>query len=117
MHYFKRNSNPTEEEIRDALSGNLCRCTGYVKPVQAVQRAAAIMRGEKMAPISKPDSGENFQPWTPGRSPIQYAEHEASKHGEESGAPGIGEDKDPSSQEDGASGGRNSNTCWHSHVY
>ena len=49
---LKRNSNPTEEEIRDALSGNLCRCTGYVKPVQAVQRAAAIMRGEKMASIS-----------------------------------------------------------------
>ncbi|MGZ3626157.1 MAG: molybdopterin-dependent oxidoreductase [Ktedonobacteraceae bacterium] len=102
---LKRNSNPTEEEIRDALSGNLCRCTGYVKPVQAVQRAAAIMRGEKMAPISKPDSGENFQTWTPGRSPIQYAEHEASKHGEESAAPGIGEAKDPSSQEDGASSG------------
>ncbi len=44
---LKRNPNPTEDEIRDALSGNLCRCTGYVKPVQAVQRAAAILRGEK----------------------------------------------------------------------
>ena len=53
---LKRNPNPTEDEIRDALSGNLCRCTGYVKPVQAVQRAAAILRGEKMAPISLPDS-------------------------------------------------------------
>src|SRR5206468_2986222 len=28
---LKRNPNPTEDEIRDALSGNLCRCTGYVK--------------------------------------------------------------------------------------
>ena len=102
---LKRNSNPTEEEIRDALSGNLCRCTGYVKPVQAVQRAAAIMRGEKMASISKPDSGEKFQPWTPGRSPIQYAEHEASKHGEESGTPGVGGEKDSPSQEDGTAGG------------
>ena len=102
---LKRTSNPTEEEIRDALSGNLCRCTGYVKPVQAVQRAAAIMRGEKMVPISQPDSGENFQPWTPGRSPIQYAEHEAGKQGEESGSTGVGGEKDPSSQDDGASGG------------
>lgn len=38
------NPNPSEEEIRIALSGNLCRCTGYVKPVQAVQRAAAQMQ-------------------------------------------------------------------------
>lgn len=33
-------SDPTEEEIRDALSGALCRCTGYVKPVEAVLKAA-----------------------------------------------------------------------------
>jgi len=38
------NSNPTDEEIRFALSGNLCRCTGYVKIVQAVQDAAAMLR-------------------------------------------------------------------------
>jgi putative selenate reductase molybdopterin-binding subunit len=41
-----RNPNPTEEEVREAISGVLCRCTGYLKPVQAVLRAAAIMRGE-----------------------------------------------------------------------
>ena len=41
------NPHPTEDEVRDALSGNLCRCTGYVKPVQAVIRAAASLRGEK----------------------------------------------------------------------
>jgi carbon-monoxide dehydrogenase small subunit len=34
---LKQNSNPTEEEIRAALSGNLCRCTGYQKIVEAVQ--------------------------------------------------------------------------------
>ena len=34
------NPEPTAHEIRDALSGNLCRCTGYVKPVQAVLQAA-----------------------------------------------------------------------------
>ncbi len=38
------NPNPTEEEIRYALSGNLCRCTGYVKIIQAVKDAAAILR-------------------------------------------------------------------------
>jgi len=38
------NPNPTEEEIRYALSGNLCRCTGYAKIVQAVQDAAAMLR-------------------------------------------------------------------------
>lgn len=42
-----RNTEPTESEIRDALSGVLCRETGYLRPVQAVLRAAAIMRGEE----------------------------------------------------------------------
>jgi len=49
-----KNPSPSEEEIRDALSGVLCRCTGYVKPVQAVMRAAATMRGEKVPPIGEP---------------------------------------------------------------
>jgi carbon-monoxide dehydrogenase small subunit len=35
-----RNANPTEEEIRWGISGNLCRCTGYVKIVEAIQAAA-----------------------------------------------------------------------------
>jgi len=39
-----RNPDPTEGEIREALSGNLCRCTGYVKQVRAVQRAAELMK-------------------------------------------------------------------------
>ncbi|MFO7635092.1 MAG: molybdopterin cofactor-binding domain-containing protein [Caldilinea sp.] len=45
---------PTEAEIRDALGGVLCRCTGYVKPVEAVQRAAAMLRGEAVPPIDAP---------------------------------------------------------------
>jgi carbon-monoxide dehydrogenase small subunit len=39
-----RNPDPTEEEIRFGLAGNLCRCTGYDKIVRAVQDAASVMR-------------------------------------------------------------------------
>jgi putative selenate reductase molybdopterin-binding subunit len=48
------NPSPTEAEVRDVLSGVLCRCTGYVKPVQAVLRAAAILRGERVPSIDAP---------------------------------------------------------------
>lgn len=40
-----KNPDPTEEEIRFGLAGNLCRCTGYDKIVRAVQDAAGVMRG------------------------------------------------------------------------
>ena len=42
------NSSPSREEIREALSGNLCRCTGYIKIYEAVELAAARMRGEEV---------------------------------------------------------------------
>ncbi len=45
------NPDPSESEVREAIAGVLCRCTGYVKPVQAVLRAAAVMRGEAVEPI------------------------------------------------------------------
>jgi carbon-monoxide dehydrogenase small subunit len=38
---LKKSANPSEDEIRHAISGNLCRCTGYVNIVKAVQHAAA----------------------------------------------------------------------------
>ena len=38
---LKQNANPSEAEIREGLAGNLCRCTGYVNIVKAVQQAAA----------------------------------------------------------------------------
>jgi aerobic carbon-monoxide dehydrogenase small subunit len=47
------NPNPSEEDIRFALSGNLCRCTGYAKIVQAVQDAAAMMRARQPARTEK----------------------------------------------------------------
>jgi carbon-monoxide dehydrogenase small subunit len=37
--------DPTDEEVREALDGNLCRCTGYVKPLEAIRAAARTMRG------------------------------------------------------------------------
>jgi carbon-monoxide dehydrogenase small subunit len=42
---LKDNPDPTEEEIRWGISGNLCRCTGYVNIVKAVQYAAEKMKG------------------------------------------------------------------------
>jgi carbon-monoxide dehydrogenase small subunit len=42
--FLKQNPNPTEEEIRHAISGNLCRCTGYQHIVDAVKLAAEKMR-------------------------------------------------------------------------
>ncbi len=67
-----KNRNPTEAEVRDALSGILDRETGYVKPVQAVLEAAAILRGEApttvepnvVTPIILPgqDFGDLFRP-------------------------------------------------------
>jgi 4-hydroxybenzoyl-CoA reductase subunit gamma len=41
---LRRNASPSETEIRAALSGNLCRCTGYVKIVESVQCACAAAR-------------------------------------------------------------------------
>ena len=47
--YLDENPTPTEPEIREALSGNLCRCTGYQKIVDAVQSAAGHMAGQAVA--------------------------------------------------------------------
>jgi carbon-monoxide dehydrogenase small subunit len=43
---LQKSPNPTRAEIQEALSGNLCRCTGYIKIYEAVELAAARMRGE-----------------------------------------------------------------------
>lgn len=43
---LNENQNPTEYEIRDAIAGNLCRCTGYAKIVEAIGSAAEVLRKE-----------------------------------------------------------------------
>ncbi|GGX22485.1 (2Fe-2S)-binding protein [Pigmentiphaga litoralis] len=44
-HMLAKNPNPTEHEVREGLSGNLCRCTGYTQIVESILNAAENMRG------------------------------------------------------------------------
>ena len=53
---LERDTSPTEDQVREAISGVLCRCTGYLKPVQAILRAAAALRGGGAVP----DDGVNW---------------------------------------------------------
>ena len=45
---LKKNPKPTKQEINEALDGNLCRCTGYVKIVEAVENAAAVLASKSV---------------------------------------------------------------------
>ncbi|HXG93309.1 MAG TPA: (2Fe-2S)-binding protein [Blastocatellia bacterium] len=47
---LEKNPAPSRDEIKEALAGNLCRCTGYIKIYEAVELAAARMRGEQVEP-------------------------------------------------------------------
>jgi carbon-monoxide dehydrogenase small subunit len=49
VHLLETNPNPTEEEIRHALEGNLCRCTGYVNIVESIRWAAEKMGGKNVS--------------------------------------------------------------------
>lgn len=61
------NPSPSEAEARECLSGVLCRCTGYVKPVEAILRAAALLRGEEVEPVDRAPRG----PLTPDGRPAR----------------------------------------------
>jgi len=50
---LSENPQPGREEIKQALSGNLCRCTGYIKIYEAVELAAARLRGEDAKPTEE----------------------------------------------------------------
>ena len=47
---LERNPDPSRDEIREALSGNICRCTGYIKIFEAVELAARKLRGDDATP-------------------------------------------------------------------
>ena len=69
--YLAENPDPTESEIRHALSGNLCRCTGYQHIVDAALRAAELIRPPPHSPDPSPTlkGGEGRpRPFVPTRS-------------------------------------------------
>jgi len=77
---LSRNPSPSEAEVRDALSGILCRCTGYIKPVQAILRAAAVMRGEEVDPL-----------WEAIPAPTEFFPAPDDREQDPAGAPGDAE--------------------------
>jgi carbon-monoxide dehydrogenase small subunit len=48
---LEQNPHPTDDEVRQGISGNLCRCTGYVNIVKAVQQAAGQLSASESAPV------------------------------------------------------------------
>jgi aerobic carbon-monoxide dehydrogenase small subunit len=57
-----QNPDPSEDEIRRAISGNLCRCTGYVNIVKSIQYAGRKMRTAQTQPVPAAASAEGGQP-------------------------------------------------------
>jgi carbon-monoxide dehydrogenase small subunit len=55
---LEQNPDPSEDEIRAGIAGNLCRCTGYVNIVKAVQQAAGELRASASAPVAAAASVE-----------------------------------------------------------
>jgi carbon-monoxide dehydrogenase small subunit len=59
--FLEHNPNPTDDEIRQAISGNLCRCTGYVNIIKSIQYAAGKMREHRAAPAMATAGAEATQ--------------------------------------------------------
>jgi len=57
LSLLEQNDNPSEDEIRHAIDGNLCRCTGYHNIVRSVEYAAAKMRGDEPPPADWEEGG------------------------------------------------------------
>ncbi len=53
LHLLSHNPDPTDQDIRAGLAGNLCRCTGYVKIVEAIKDAACRLRTSPISPPSR----------------------------------------------------------------
>lgn len=67
VHLLRKNARPTPAEVREALCGNLCRCTGYGRIVSAVSAAAERMRAGASGPAAEgpprpAGAGENIEP-------------------------------------------------------
>ncbi|KWX00753.1 Carbon monoxide dehydrogenase small chain [Carbonactinospora thermoautotrophica] len=60
--FLTENPKPTEEEVVEAISGNLCRCTGYQNIVAAALRAAEILREERAEEIVAAGDGDGAEP-------------------------------------------------------
>ena len=54
---LRNNPSPSREEIREGMSGQICRCTGYQKIVDSIEAAAAVLRGEEPPPV--PSTGSD----------------------------------------------------------
>jgi aerobic carbon-monoxide dehydrogenase small subunit len=54
---LERNPNPTEEQVRWAISGNICRCTGYMNIVKAIQHAARAREASEVVPRERQAAG------------------------------------------------------------
>ncbi|MDT0304422.1 (2Fe-2S)-binding protein [Streptomonospora wellingtoniae] len=76
LDLLRDNPDPDDQEIREGLEGNMCRCTGYVNIVRAVHKAAAAMRAE----------AAGSEPRTHGVPPQVVREQEPTPHAASGGA-------------------------------
>jgi aerobic carbon-monoxide dehydrogenase small subunit len=65
-YLLSQNSDPSEAEIREGIAGNLCRCTGYVNIVKAIQQAAGELSASESAPAVAETTAEPNEPVAAG---------------------------------------------------